>query len=135
MKRDDSSRILMMIDINGFKEINDTYGHLAGDDILVESAGIIKKATRVSELVSRYGGDEFVIILHQNSDHATAAKAFIARIENLLAERNVTVEHAGPKISLSYGYTVLYKNSDISQALLEADKNMYLDKEERKKSR
>ena len=136
MKRDGSSRILMMVDINGFKKINDVFGHQVGDQVLMECADIIKTATRESEMLSRYGGDEFVILLHENSDHAKTANAFIGRIEKFsCAERNAKAGDDGPIISLSYGHTALYSNSDIVEALVEADKNMYLDKAARKKNR
>ena len=128
MKRDGTSRILMMIDVNGFKKINDIFGHQIGDDILVECAGIIDRATRDSDLLSRYGGDEFVILLHEHTDHDRTARSFISRVEKLIGEWNATVADDGPMISLSYGYSVLYGSSDIDGALSEADKNMYLDK-------
>ena len=121
----------MMVDINGFKEINDVFGHLVGDQVLMECADIIKTATRESEMLSPYCGDEFVILLHENSDHAKTANAFIGRIEKFLAERNAKAGDDGPIISLSYGHTALYSNSDI----VEADKNMYLDKAARKNNR
>lgn len=134
MKRDGTSRILMMVDINRFKAINDVFGHQVGDQVLVECAGILKTATRESELLSRYGGDEFVIVLHGNTDHDTSVNTFIGRIEKLIAERNVQTGDDGPMLFLSYGYTVLHGNSDIAEALVEADKNMYLDKTSQKKT-
>jgi diguanylate cyclase (GGDEF)-like protein len=134
MKRDGTSRILMMVDINGFKAINDVFGHQVGDQVLVECADILKTATRESELLSRYGGDEFVIILQGNTDHDTSANAFIGRIEKLIAERNAHIDDDGPMLSLSYGYTALRSNGDITEALVKADKNMYLDKTAQKKT-
>ena len=71
---------------------------------------------------------------HENSDHAKTTNAFIGRIEKFLAERNAKAGDDGPTISLSYGHTALYSNSDIVEALVEADKNMYLDKAARKKT-
>jgi diguanylate cyclase (GGDEF)-like protein len=122
MKRDATSRILIMVDVNGFKEINDVFGHQVGDEVLVECADIIKTATREYELLSRYGGDEFVILLHENTDHDVAANAFIGRVEKLITARNGKVGDDGPILSLSYGYTILYGNSDIADTLAEADK-------------
>jgi diguanylate cyclase (GGDEF)-like protein len=54
---------LLMIDLDNFKKINDTYGHRAGDRVLMEVAGILKKAVRKTDIVSRYGGEEFTVIL------------------------------------------------------------------------
>jgi len=54
---------LMMIDIDDFKKVNDEHGHLMGDKVLKEMASILKKATRLEDIVARYGGDEFAIIM------------------------------------------------------------------------
>jgi len=134
MKRDGTSRVLMMVDINDFKVINDLFGHQVGDQVLVECADIIKAATRESELLFRYGGDEFVILLHENNNHEIAANAFIDRIEKLITARNAKAGDDDQMLSLSYGFTVLHNNKDITEALAEADKNMYLDKAARKKN-
>jgi two-component system cell cycle response regulator len=52
-----------MVDIDQFKSINDTYGHLAGDDLLRQFAGELKSASRSKDLIGRWGGDEFVLVL------------------------------------------------------------------------
>jgi diguanylate cyclase (GGDEF)-like protein len=55
----------LLLDIDNFKEINDKYGHQKGDEILKKLAWIIKKATRDTDLVGRYGGEEFIIALNE----------------------------------------------------------------------
>ena len=54
---------LLMIDIDHFKDVNDTYGHLAGDDVLREVAARIKAELRMSDALGRFGGEEFVVLL------------------------------------------------------------------------
>jgi diguanylate cyclase len=68
---------VVMLDLNGFKQVNDTYGHLAGDDLLKQFAGELRSASRSTDVVGRWGGDEFVVLL----DAALAeAKSHIERI-------------------------------------------------------
>ena len=69
---------LLMIDLDHFKRINDTYGHLVGDDVLRELAGILTSAIRSVDMVARYGGEEFVVVLPETG--AEGAIAFAERI-------------------------------------------------------
>ena len=58
----------MMIDLDNFKSTNDTFGHLVGDKVLKQAASLIKKNTRGCDLVARYGGDEFSVILPETTE-------------------------------------------------------------------
>jgi two-component system cell cycle response regulator len=69
---------LLMIDLDHFKRINDTYGHLVGDDVLREFAIILTSAVRSVDMVARYGGEEFVVVLPETG--AEGAIAFAERI-------------------------------------------------------
>jgi diguanylate cyclase (GGDEF)-like protein/putative nucleotidyltransferase with HDIG domain len=70
---------IMMIDLNGFKKINDTYGHLEGDRTLCKAAEILKESIRAEDIVGRYAGDEFIIVCH--SRHPEDAAGIARRIE------------------------------------------------------
>jgi diguanylate cyclase (GGDEF)-like protein len=54
---------MMLIDLDGFKQVNDTYGHLEGDYLLVQLADVLRHTLRNTELIARYGGDEFVVLM------------------------------------------------------------------------
>jgi diguanylate cyclase (GGDEF)-like protein len=75
MKRYHEAMALMMIDIDHFKSINDTYGHQAGDQVLAEVAKIIASQFREVDTVARYGGEEFVVLLPESAKAAAAAAA------------------------------------------------------------
>ena len=132
LKRSNKAIIIMMIDINGFKEINDQYGHVVGDEILQECAQFLSETTRQSDLIARYGGDEFVLVLHEYNDQKNDPAVLIARIEEHLANRNALNSRSGPAVSMSFGYAMLTRNNTVTQVIKEADENMYQDKKRRK---
>ncbi len=76
--RYDSSLALLMIDLDHFKQVNDTYGHLIGDDVLRDMARLLHDLVRENDLVARYGGEEFVIVLPETDD--AGADAFAERV-------------------------------------------------------
>lgn len=95
---------LLILDIDYFKQVNDTYGHLAGDSILSDVAAIIKSQIRNTDLSGRIGGDEFLIYLTE----VTTEEAVRAKVETLLkALGKLTPERGAPPISCSVGAAVL----------------------------
>lgn len=85
---------LMMIDIDDFKACNDTYGHLAGDQVLKQIATLIKKTTRDSDLVARYGGEEFTVLLPETTEEE--AQVVAERIRDAVAKFKFTTETNKP---------------------------------------
>jgi two-component system cell cycle response regulator len=73
--RFDSSLALLMVDLDHFKRINDTFGHLVGDDVLREVAQVIQASVRSTDLAARYGGEEFMVLLPDTAHDAAAALA------------------------------------------------------------
>ena len=116
---------VLMVDLNKFKGINDTYGHAAGDTVLVTVAQRLVSAVRASDTVARLGGDEFVLIIESISEREQVA-ALGHKLIELLAEQ-VTLD-SGQSISLggSIGFAWYPKDGDNLKDILEvADQAMY----------
>ncbi len=127
MKRLDSSRQLpisiIMIDVNGLKLFNDTYGHQKGDQLLTKTARILKDSTRNEDIVARWAGDEFVILLPKTGKEE--ADKIIKRIEKNCSQ----TKEDDILISLAVGAAVKEKAEDNITAVFElADKRMYKQK-------
>lgn len=123
-----------VVDIDDFKKINDTFGHQAGDDILRAVAERMKHVLRKSDVLTRYGGDEFALILRED-DQEQAAIA-LRRLKNEVEGKIFTVgnEKENIPVSLSIG-GVTYADGFSNEAeLFElADRNMYQDKRRKKR--
>lgn len=118
-----SSASLLYFDLNGFKEINDTYGHAAGDAALRYVAKLLTQNVRESDVVGRLGGDEFGVILAQADEKQARVKA-----ESLAATIGAKrVSWSGKRliIKLAYGVYALKPGEDPGSALAAADRAMY----------
>ena len=114
---------LLMIDIDDFKAINDRYGHIAGDKILIFLAHILKKTLRDGDKVFRYGGEEFVIIL--NRIDTPNCKKIANRILQLVNTNKLIYKNNTIQVTVSIGGTK-YRPGDTPDTLLErADKALY----------
>lgn len=113
---------LVYIDINNFKQINDTFGHAEGDKVLRTFASLISTASRESDIFARMGGDEFVILFTNTT--ANAAKNNIIRLQLSLDKQNANNKY---DITFSYGIVVFDPNKHkTTKALLEdGDSQMY----------
>jgi diguanylate cyclase (GGDEF)-like protein len=115
---------LLFLDLDGFKQINDTHGHGAGDKILQHVSAHILESVRKSDMVARLGGDEFVIVLPGIGDLTEARR--IADLVTAAVERPLV--HAGQelRIGVSFGISVYPADADNTDALLKlADEDMY----------
>jgi diguanylate cyclase (GGDEF)-like protein/PAS domain S-box-containing protein len=120
---------ILYIDLDGFKEVNDTYGHKAGDHVLVIEAERMKKVFREEDIIARLGGDEFVIAvsdLKRQSDVISLLDRFLKTVEEVVPYRDEKGEHQ-LSVSASIGVTFYPQDKDIgSDALLrQADQAMY----------
>jgi diguanylate cyclase (GGDEF)-like protein/PAS domain S-box-containing protein len=121
------SLALLLIDLDHFKEINDTLGHLVGDDLLVEAARRISACTRESDTVARLGGDEFTVILTRVTD-PKHVETVAAKIITHLAEP-FQLGDSVAYISASVGITLCPDDAGEAEALLKnADQAMYVAK-------
>src|SRR5688500_15028709 len=85
---------VLMIDVDGFKGVNDTYGHHAGDAVLAELSLLLGRAARSVDTVARYGGDEFVIAVPETGE--TGAMAFAERIRDKIASHQFEIGQTSP---------------------------------------
>ncbi len=114
---------LLILDVDNFKQYNDTYGHPAGDVVLKEVAMLLQSAARTTDFVARYGGEEFVVVLPQTSseDALRAAERFRSAIEN--------ADWKLRSITGSFGATtMLPTTADRTQMISEADSALYASK-------
>ena len=102
-KRYENDLSVAMIDIDFFKKVNDTYGHSCGDYVLKETAFFINEAFRKTDMVFRYGGEEFVVILTEtNSQNALIP---LERLRKLIENNTFRYNHQDLKITVSIGVT------------------------------
>jgi diguanylate cyclase (GGDEF)-like protein len=130
-KRRDEKLSFIMIDINGFKQINDMYGHLHGDGVLRACADIFKKSVRKSDFLCRYGGDEFLIVTPQPTCERN--KQLFDRINQNTEQWNLLHSVSDYRLSFSMGCAVWEKGKDVLQVLQQADQEMYRNKSKRAK--
>jgi diguanylate cyclase (GGDEF)-like protein len=121
----------IMFDLDNLKQINDTYGHDAGDDALKDAVSVVRRSIRENDFIARTGGDEFVVILDvQDIRGLEAAKD---RIEQGVAEFNKSSSRAY-RLSFSYGYSIYDVKSGVQldEFFKQIDTFMYKDKNEKK---
>ena len=120
---------LIMTDINDFKYINDTYGHSEGDRALKKVADILVNSINVEDMVCRYGGDEFLMLIECGED---IGEKIISRIESKLAKHDKSFDY---NINISYGCEFVAETSDvvIEDLLHRVDRKMYKNKQCTKK--
>lgn len=130
-KENDRFVAVVLLDLDGFKEINDTYGHSIGDQLLVILANRLKGTLRKSDTISRFGGDEFVAVL-ANLVNATDYKTIINNMLKVASEP-VRVKGNQLHVSASIGVTVFPNDkTDADQLIRHADQAMYLAKQKGK---
>jgi two-component system cell cycle response regulator len=117
---------IMMIDINDLKYINDHFGHLKGDMIIKETAKLLRNTCRASDVVTRYGGDEFVILLPETTQKGASSLANSLR--KVVREWNLSNSHQGINLNLAFGFASIQNGASLIDAINEADANMYRDK-------
>lgn len=124
-KRGQQKLSLFIIDIDFFKKINDTYGHMKADELLERLAKILQKQVRKSDIAARFGGEEFIILLPETN--LAKAKKFTARLRTAIKSDSILKKY---NLTVSGGITQFREKGDTKKRLKErVDKALYQAKE------
>lgn len=129
-KRTETPLSVLMVDLDFFKKINDTYGHLAGDFVLFQLVKIFKSLIRTEDVLARYGGEEFVAMLRNT--HEEGAYFLAERIRNTTAAAPIKFEEHEIPVTISIGVASMDKDNIINSTtefISIADQNLYYSKE------
>jgi diguanylate cyclase (GGDEF)-like protein len=126
-ERSNRSLVLIMCDVNNFKQVNDRYGHLMGDYVLSQIATILKSCVRGSDYVIRYGGDKFLILLSE-TDQA-GGEIVRQRVHTKVAEWDRSKRVGDLPISVSLGLYLHVTGQTADKDVAEADARMYAEKQ------
>ncbi len=128
-ERENASVSLVVLDIDNFKRINDTYGHNAGDEILVELAKRLRKGSREEDLVCRWGGEEFLILAE--TDSMQKGQEYAQRLCDQIAQSEFAIG-GGEKLAVTASFGGIYIDSFRPDSIVDfvhaADENLYLAK-------
>lgn len=122
-ERHDAPSALIYLDLNGFKAINDTHGHAAGDTALAQVAELIAAHVRETDAVGRLGGDEFGVVLTLTP--AASAEAKAAELAETIAATPILHEGVELTLGAAWGVRALERGVDVETAMAEADAAMY----------
>lgn len=114
---------VFMFDLDHFKNINDTYGHQAGDLVLQRVSALVRDDMRTGDILARYGGEEFIAILPETNKQK--AMELANRIRGDIASRRIKVDGEEIRVTASFGVADLGRSSDINKLVHDADAMMY----------
>jgi diguanylate cyclase (GGDEF)-like protein len=120
---------IILIDIDHFKKVNDTYGHQVGDEILQWFAATLQNNIRIQDFVARWGGEEFLILLPDTSLDESAQLA--ERLRSIVASSVTGVEDEEIMLTFSAGVSSSSTNRDVKELCKVADQALYLAKQTR----
>ena len=126
-KRQNNPLCAMMIDIDFFKKVNDTYGHASGDEVLRTVASVIKAQLRESDIPARYGGEEFAVLLPYT--HIDEAKIVGERLRKAVEETTVSLDNLNINVTISMGLAEFRQDESGEELFAQADKALYKAKE------
>jgi diguanylate cyclase len=128
LQKEGGKLFIAVADLDNFKTINDTYGHLVGDKVLVQTAKVLRKGLRLNDFVGRYGGEEFVVFIRDKT--ALEARAMIEKIRTTLENTPFYFKDRENRviITLSFGITEVQVTETPEQAFQRADDALYVAK-------
>lgn len=119
---------LLFMDVDHFKQVNDTYGHIIGDDILRMVAKTIRYTLRATDTVGRWGGEEFIAILYDMQD-MEALRIAAEKVRALVENSRLNMDGANLAVTLSIGGTLLQPGDTLEVFIQRADELMYMSKQ------
>ena len=122
-RREPANLFLLMIDIDHFKKVNDTYGHAAGDKVLIQVAQVLAKTVRSVDMVARLGGEEFGVFIEDSNVEQAAELS--RRLLNAVRELYIAHEEFIIRTTISIGLTPWEKGSNLDNAMHKADEALY----------
>ncbi len=132
-KREKTNLAVLFLDLDGFKEINDNYGHKAGDDLLIATADKLRYVLRGSDVIGRLGGDEFIILMTAHNGEFNPQE--VAEKIDIHIDQPVIIDDVSMQVGVSIGIAIYPDDGDNFDTLLSAsDKAMYVDKESKGES-
>ncbi|MFM9834880.1 MAG: GGDEF domain-containing protein [Methylophilaceae bacterium] len=114
---------LMMMDVDHFKNVNDEFGHAAGDDVLRTTAEILTRELRQDDIVARYGGEEFLMLLPMTE--LSSAELLVERLRSTIEMQSFTFEGARISVTASFGLTQYSREDTADKMIDRADKALY----------
>ena len=125
VNRQGTQLTFLMLDIDGFRAVNSNFGHQAGDEILVDMAQMLKNNFRGADLLFRYGGDEFLVVMPETSEEQ--AEIAVRRLLRGVESWNVSGKR-GFELQVNWGITAHVAGAIIADVLREADRRLYQSK-------
>jgi diguanylate cyclase (GGDEF)-like protein len=126
-RRYDRPIAMLMVDIDHFKQVNDTYGHAAGDAVIKRIGELIEDALRTTDKIGRFGGEEFLVLLREVDE--TSARTLASRIQERIAVTPVGYGSKEVPVSVSIGVALVAPcDRDVSDTIERADRGLYVAK-------
>jgi len=125
---------ILFVDVNGLKQVNDTFGHHVGDLYLKKVAELLKSACRATDRLYRVGGDEFVIIIRGKTNAEIIKKRILRKMQEVYSILGIPEDKRDEiRLGVSVGFSYYDGKTSFIEALKQADKNMYEDKKRQKR--
>jgi len=114
---------LIMLDLDHFKQVNDQYGHATGDRVLIETAHLLSKACRMGDVLSRWGGEEFLLLLPETDLEQTSV--FAERVRQSIEARRLSIRQGTIVVTASFGVVERNQHTSLEELINEADERLY----------
>ncbi|MNY12418.1 Response regulator PleD [compost metagenome] len=122
-RRNPSPLCALLLDLDNFKDLNDSHGHLAGDEVLRGFANKLRDNLRQSDIICRWGGEEFILLLKDTSPEQ--ARLLAEKIRQQTAQNNFSYQGASLHITTSIGLAELHPDDSLSELLARTDRALY----------